>query len=134
MKCFDTIVHSFEMFKNRVEWKQISESQERLLITALNVVSEVFSFSPQLIPRHERLGKTLSLIVNSHDSQRADATAVNPEMPSAHITRPPTQMSEVPSSQRTNGLITHEDGVLFSDKVRAVSVITLANMILAVSN
>uniref|UniRef100_A0A8R1ICS6 Cnd1 domain-containing protein n=1 Tax=Caenorhabditis japonica TaxID=281687 RepID=A0A8R1ICS6_CAEJA len=133
VNCFDTIVQSFEMFKNKEEWKKHAESQERVLCVALHVASEVFSFSPQLIPRHERLGKTLSLIVNSHENHGADASAVNPDMPSAHVTRPPTQLSEMVSSQKTNagGLMSHEDGVLFSDKVRAVGVLTLANMILS---
>ncbi|CAI2312510.1 unnamed protein product [Caenorhabditis sp. 36 PRJEB53466] len=132
IKCFDTIVQSFEMFKDKEAWKRVADSQERLLIIALNVASEVFSFSPSLIPRHERLGKTLSLIVNSRDEQTSDASAINPDMPSVHQTRPQTQMSEFPSSQKTaGGLLSHEEGLLFSDKVRAISVITLANMILA---
>lgn len=131
IKCFDTIVQSFDMFKDKDEWKRNAESQERLLCTALNVVSEVFSYSPQLIPRHERLGKTLSLIVNSNDNHYYDASTINPDMPSAIATRPPTQMSEAVSSQKTTaGMSTHE-GIMFSEKVRAVSVITLSNMILA---
>ncbi|CCD66189.1 Condensin-2 complex subunit hcp-6 [Caenorhabditis elegans] len=132
IKCFDTIVQSFEMFKDKDEWKRNSESQERLLCTALNVASEVFSYSPQLVPRHERLGKTLSLIVNSTENGSSDASTVNPDMPSVHHTRPPTQLSEVPSSQKSSkgGMMSHE-GAMFSDKVRAVGVVTLANMILA---
>lgn len=133
IKCFDTIVQSFDMFKVKDEWKRNSESQERLLCTALNVATEVFSFSPQLIPRHERLGKTLSHIVNSYDNRSADETTVNPEMPSAHHTRPPTQLSEAAGSSQksTGGSVLSHKGVLFSDNVRAVGVVTLANMILA---
>uniref|UniRef100_A0A1I7UVC6 Condensin-2 complex subunit n=1 Tax=Caenorhabditis tropicalis TaxID=1561998 RepID=A0A1I7UVC6_9PELO len=117
VKCVDTIVQSFEMFKDKEEWKRNADAQERLLCTSLHVASEVFSFSPQLIPRHERLAKTLSLIVNSNDILED----VNPDMPSAPVTRPPTQMS---LNNRDH------EGLMFSEKVRAVSVITLTNMII----
>lgn len=130
IKCFDTIVQSFDMFKDKDEWKRNAELQERRLCTALNVANEVFSYSPQLIQRHERLAKTLSLIVNSHDPSSTDATTINPDMPSAHHTRPSTQLSQYPQSQEVNGMMAHE-GLLFSDNVRAVAVVTLANMIVA---
>ena len=124
------------MFKDKDEWKRESERQERLLIVCLNVATEVFSYSPKLIPAHERLGKTLALIVNSTDftgGSDAAIAEINPDIPSVHHTRPPTAVSEVASSQKTTsgGIMSHE-GVLFSDQVRAVSVVTLANMILAV--
>lgn len=133
VKCFDTIVQSFDMFKDKEEWKRNAELQERLLCTALNVANEVFTYSPQLIQRHERLAKTLSLIVNSYDANSTDATNINPEMPSAHHTRPHTQLSQYPQSQEGQGgggIMAHE-GLLFSDNVRAVSVVTLVNMIVA---
>ncbi|EGT50715.1 hypothetical protein CAEBREN_01331 [Caenorhabditis brenneri] len=131
VKCFDTIVQSFEMFKDRDEWAHHAVHQERLLCTSLNVVTEVVTFSPQLIAEHERVGKTLSMIIASNDGTSFDASLINPDMPSGNFTRPQTRMSEAVSSQKTtNGMNKHE-GILFGENVRAVGVITLSNMIVA---
>ncbi|CAI5437502.1 unnamed protein product [Caenorhabditis angaria] len=124
VSCFDSIVESFELFSKKEEWKRKSEIQERILIVALNVASEIFLFCPSLVPKHERLAKTLSLIVNCTTGNSLPDVC-NPDIPSVHNTRPPTQMSE----HRT--IDQFSDVVLFGDNVKAAAVLTLANMIIA---
>ncbi|CAB3407456.1 unnamed protein product [Caenorhabditis bovis] len=131
--CFDTIVESFEMFKNKNEWSMKAESQERYLIVALNVTTEVFLFAPSLVPMYERLGKTLLMIVNAFDKSR-NQSAINPDIPSlSQHTRPVTQMSEVAQHRVVNAMLEQCDavgGVLFGDKTRAICAVALGTMIL----